>query len=230
MSTFRIITGTQSKAADRYAIDTLKIPSLTLMENASRCVAEEIIRTSDPSASVLLCSGVGNNGADGLCVGRLLYEAGFRNLQAILCGSEEKATWEFRHQLEEYEKLGLPDVWYEETSDIREIMAEPDVLVDGVFGIGLHRPVEGRFLRLLEQMNEAGGRVVAIDIPSGVDSDTGEIMGAAVQADVTITFGCKKTGIAVDPGASKAGRVRIADIDIPEEAYLQAIDAKHHHV
>ena len=230
MSTFRIITGTQSKEADRYAIDTLKIPSLTLMENASRCVADEVIRAAEPSENILLCCGTGNNGADGICVGRLLHDAGFRNIHAVLCGDEEKATWEFRHQLEEYRKLDLPYTWFENESDIRLIMPDPDVVVDGVFGIGLHRPVEGRFLRLLEQMNAAGCGVIAIDIPSGVDSDTGEIMGTAVQAEITVTFGCKKTGIAVDPGASTAGRVRIADIDIPEEAYLHAIDAKHNMV
>lgn len=238
MSIFRTITGTQSKAADRYAIDVMGIPSLTLMENASRCAAQEIIDRFPTDSRVLICSGTGNNGADGICMGWILYDAGFRDIHAVICGRPEKTTWEFDHQMQEYEKRGLTVSWFaegdrladhmvrseaESAAESRDDQAAPDVIVDGIFGIGLHREVQGRFRSLIEQINDAGSHVICIDLPSGVDSDTGAIMGAAVQGSVTVTFGCSKAGIDIEPGNICAGEIKIVDIDIPEEAYVHAV-------
>lgn len=230
MSLFRTITGTQSKAADRYAIDVMKIPSLDLMENASAAAAEYIIGNYGRDSRIVLCCGIGNNGADGICIGRILKNAGFSEIYALICGKRGKTTWEFDHQLAEYEKAGLgysftdagaggPDI-----SFMDGYLNAADVLVDAVFGIGLHRPVEGVFRGFLEKMEASGADVIAVDIPSGIDSDTGEVMGAAVRADVTVSFGCGKTGLYQNEGPDLAGKVVIADIGIPEEAYRHAAE------
>ena len=102
-----VISGTVSKKADRYAIDVLGIPSLTLMETASSKVAEHII-SNFPTSSVLVLSGTGNNGADGICIARLLCEntAFTGTLQAVVAGNLEHASWEFLHQLAQYKSIG----------------------------------------------------------------------------------------------------------------------------
>ncbi len=224
MSTFRIIKGSQAKEADRYAIEEMKIPSLTLMENASRWIAEEAKRVADAEAPVLVCSGIGNNGADGLCAAVMLHEAGYSNITAVICGDEENATPEWKQQMEAYSALGLPLVRFDETTDINALVPEPAAVIDALFGIGLHRPVKGLDKKLVEQMNLSKGWILSVDIPSGIDSDTGEVKGEAVHADETVTFGCRKTGLCALPGEKYAGRVRIVDIDLPEEAYLHAVE------
>ncbi|MBR2779059.1 MAG: NAD(P)H-hydrate epimerase [Firmicutes bacterium] len=223
MSTFRIIKGSQAKEADRYAIEEMKIPSLTLMENASRFVADAAKRIAEADAPILICSGTGNNGADGLCAACILHEEGYGNITVVLCGDEDNATPEWKHQMEAYTALGLPLVRFDENTDINDLVPEPAVLIDALFGIGLHRPVKGLFKTLIEQINLTKGWILSVDIPSGIDSDTGEMKGEAVRADETVTFGCRKTGLCARPGEKYAGRIRIVDIDIPEEAYLHAV-------
>lgn len=227
MSTFRVIKGTQAKEADRYAIEKMNIPSLKLMENASEKVADEVMkRAADADAAILICSGTGNNGADGLCTACILHAGGYSNITVVVCGEEAEATPEWKHQMEAYTALGLPLVRFADGVDINALVPEPAVVVDGLFGIGLHRPVKGLFKTLVEQINLTKGLVISIDIPSGIDSDTGEVKGEAVRADETVTFGCRKTGLCSLPGEKYAGVVRIVDIDIPEEAYLHAVNMK----
>ena len=165
-----IITGTQSKAADRYAIDVMKIPSLELMETASRKAAEELASRFGPETDILICCGTGNNGADGVCMGRILLDKGYRKIRLALCGDPAKETEEFRFQMETWKARP------EHTQPMRFVPAEPDsapaepdpapdnaaggeiripflpdtgVLVDAVFGIGLHRAVAGILRALL---------------------------------------------------------------------------------
>ena len=247
-----IITGTQSKAADRYAIDVMKIPSLELMETASRKAAEELTSRFGPETDILICCGTGNNGADGVCMGRILLDKGYRKIRLALCGNSAKETEEFRFQMETW-KARL-----EHTQPMRFVPAESDpapaepdsapaepvpasdnaaggeiritflpdteVLVDAVFGIGLHRPVEGVYRDFLEEMVRIRKTfTLAVDVPSGINSDTGEVMGIAVPADVTVTFGRSKTGLVRSEGPAFAGAVLVKEIGIPEEAYEEAI-------
>ena len=117
-----IITGTQAKAADRYAIDVLKIPSLTLMERASRFVADAVMASDRRDGIVILC-GVGNNGADGVCAGKMLREAGL-NPRILICGNLEKASWEFLRQLSEYKAAGGVPEYLHEAEDFRNTVRE----------------------------------------------------------------------------------------------------------
>lgn len=212
------ITGTQSKAADRYAIEVLKIPSLQLMETASAAVADYISEKYAGGSSVLICCGAGNNGADGVCIGRMLLEKDYR-VRVIVFSASGRQTEEFDVQMKRYlETGGTAETYAGETS-----FGEADVLVDAVFGIGLHRPIAGKYLDFVNAA-EATARheTVAVDIPSGINSDTGERMGAGIRADVTVTFGRNKTGLTAGDGKIYAGRVLVKDIGIPAEAYRKA--------
>jgi hydroxyethylthiazole kinase-like uncharacterized protein yjeF len=214
-----IITGTQSKKADRYAIGILKIPSLLLMERASAAAADDIISRSGKKGDVLICCGVGNNGADGVCIGHMLLKAG-KNVSLVVCGPPEKETEEFQEQMKRYLSSGGTVKTY----DHEKAFQKTDVLVDAVFGIGLHRPVEGSYAELIRAVNETPHRLLlSVDVPSGINSDTGEEMGCAVRADVTVTFGRNKTGLCGKTGKVCAGEVLVRDIGIPEEAYRQAL-------
>ena len=211
------ITGTASKRADRYAIDVLGIPSLTLMETASSKVAAHIIRNF-PSSSVAILSGTGNNGADGICIARLLCEdpAFTGTVQAVVAGNLEHASWEFLHQLAQFKRIG-GNVTYYRNGDV---LPSSDVLVDAVFGIGLLsqlREDKKELLMSADCMHYS--HVIAVDIPSGINSDTGELMGAGIHSETTITFGRSKTGLITGEGREYAGNVIVEDIGIPDEAY-----------
>lgn len=212
-----IITGTQAKAADRYAIDIMGIPSLTLMETASSKVADLIIARF-PASSVLILSGTGNNGADGICIARLLMTSDkfTGEVNAVITGNLEHASWEFLHQLSKYKRIGGKFSFYHG----EDTLPSSDVLVDAVFGIGLLttlREDKAELLRIADNMQYS--HVIAVDMPSGINSDTGELMGAGIHAEATVTFGRLKTGLTTGEGAEYAGEVIVEDIGIPEEAY-----------
>ena len=249
-----LITGTEAKAADRYAIDILKIPSLTLMERASRFVADAALRflsnaahgtgehnapgadanqgkDTAPASVVILC-GVGNNGADGVCAGKMLLAEGIRP-KVLISGNLEKASWEFLRQLSEYKAAGGVPVFLHAPEEFRAQVPEADLLIDAAFGIGLKRPLEGIWRELLKEADALDAYRIAVDVPSGINADTGEEMGARIRADETIPFGRNKTGLAGVPGtagprpagAAAAGTVRVCDIGIPAEAYTYAAAA-----
>lgn len=195
----------------------------------------------------VLC-GVGNNGADGVCASRMLLGEGYQP-QVYIVGNLEKASWEFLYQLCHFQQAGgtvtmyHPDV---DTADAGEaaVMAvhldsataaddaspfltnrlpDDDILIDGIFGIGLHREIAGDYRAFIEEANRRRHEfVLAIDAPSGINTDTGELMGCGIKADVTITFGRNKTGLVCGTGQNFAGRVLVEDIGIPDEAYIEA--------
>jgi len=211
------ISGTQAAAADRIAIDVLKIPSLTLMENASFQAAEYIREHYGEEKRVLILCGTGNNGADGVCIGRMLLESGYP-VRVLVCGNPEKETAEFRIQEERYKKAGGEISFFHEN----DVLPETELLVDAVFGTGLHRPVSGIYRTLIEAADALRTEEkIAVDIPSGINSDTGELMGAGIKADVTVTFGKNKTGLLIGEGRKYAGHVEVREIGIPEEAYVK---------
>ena len=221
MSNTRPITGTEAKKADIYAIETMGIPSLELMENASKEVLEYLAENF-AEASILILSGTGNNGADGICVAKLiLNDDRFTfNPTVLVSGNLEHASWEFLHQLSEYKKLG--GIFSVVNADYK--FPDADVLVDAVFGIGLQTILrEDRAALLRAADAKAYSNVVAIDVPSGINSDNGKLLGGGIHATATITFGRNKTGLTKALGKEYAGEVIIRDIGIPDEAYDHAL-------
>lgn len=197
-----LVTAAEMKRCDGNTIKHFGMSSMVLMERAAlACVQElkerdrqlqEALRPFGPvhpGRRTLVVSGTGNNGGDGLAVGRLLYQAGF-SVDYCLIGNEEEMhlTEETSAQLAILERYGqrvmrkLPEKEY-------------DIIIDALFGIGLTRPVEGKFADAVDFINRQDAYVLSADIPSGINSDTGAVMGCAVQADITVTFAYRKLGL-----------------------------------
>lgn len=198
---------------DRYTIDVVGVPSDTLMLRAARGLADEIERQlSQDGIAVILC-GSGNNGGDGIAAAKFLLEDGFR-AECFLAGKREKMTEDARKMAALLEQQGgaLMDV-----ADLPSL-EHAAVVVDALFGTGLSRAISGNYQTLIEQINSSGKPVIACDIASGISADTGEILGCAVKADVTVTFNLPKTGQLLPPGTEYTGRLVVHDIGIPQAA------------
>ena len=191
------------KACDRYTTEGFGMPSLVLMERAALACAQELLSEKRLRGKrTLIAAGCGNNGGDGLAVGRLLMQEGFP-VDFWLIGERGRCSPETEKQLEILEKYGCAVLDHRSER-------EYDIIVDAIFGIGLKRPLEGIYAEAVEYVNGSGAFVLSVDIPSGVGADTGRIWGCAVRADVTVTFAFLKRGLLLYPGASCAGRVRLA--------------------
>ncbi|MDO4265960.1 MAG: NAD(P)H-hydrate dehydratase [Eubacteriales bacterium] len=221
-----IITGSLAKQIDTYAIGTLGIPSLKLMERAAYEVYVRVKHRAETcglseKARILIFCGTGNNGADGLCAGAMLLSDGYTETEAVIVGDEMKGSEEFRYQKERFLHAGGRISG--ETETAQETLPEADILVDALFGIGLKRAVTGVFAEAIERMNlirnNSGAYVISVDIPSGIDADHGRNMCAPllpVHADETVTFGFAKTGHYLDYGYGNCGNIMVFDIGYPE--------------
>ncbi len=203
-------SGDEMQRIDGYSIETVGIPGIVLMEKAALAMEEEIIRRFPSPVSVTIIAERGNNGGDGLALGRLLlargYEVSFYEIGGVRHASESYQT-----QRKILENLGV------RFSDGLP-KTDSDIWVDAVFGVGLKRDVAGVQREVLEEVNRRNGFKIAVDIPSGVDASSGKILGYGFQADLTITFGLSKIGLVLYPGASLAGEVVVKDIGFPKKA------------
>ncbi|RGZ00667.1 NAD(P)H-hydrate dehydratase [Clostridium sp. AM58-1XD] len=208
-----LVSSRQMKEIDRYTIEEIGIPSLVLMERAAMKVAEEAEKLSNLSDEILSVCGTGNNGADGVAAARMLKQKGYR-VSVLLAGNRERGTKELRLQLDIAEKLDVPVMEFGEF-----LPGKCDILIDAVFGVGLGRPIEGKYKELIEVLkNLSPKKTIAVDIPSGIHGDSGAVMGCALPADVTVTFGYEKLGTALYPGRDYSGKVIVADIGFPEKS------------
>ncbi len=208
-----IVTASEMKRCDAGTTQRYHVPSLLLMERAALVTAEELLRVhGDRPCRVLVAAGCGNNGGDGLAVGRLLMLRGFR-VACVLLGSEEKCTAETAAQIDILRAYGV-----QIDSTIKE--DEYDIVIDAIFGVGLTRNAEGIYREAIARIGRSGAFVCSVDIPSGISADTGEVMGCAVRADMTVTYGFRKLGHLLYPGAVYAGRLVCRDIGIDERGFL----------
>lgn len=203
----------QMKEIDRYSIEEIGIPSLVLMEKAAGEVAQLLSETTENEEGILAVCGTGNNGADAVAAARILHEKG-RIAAICMIGRQERATQEMKQQLQIARNCGVP---------IRgkEAIDEYTVIIDGLFGIGLSREITGEYREVIEKINAGSHRVIAVDIPSGIHADTGRVMGAAIRAEKTVTFGYGKPGLYLYPGCEYAGGVLVRDIGFPRKALKQ---------
>ena len=204
-----IVSGSEMKKVDEYAIKRLGIPSMVLMERAALSVVDLILCNEPKDKKIVVVSGVGNNGADGIAIARILSLKGY-DVTIYVCGVKSKASEEFLAQLEIAKKLKIKIV--------RE-MVRADVIVDAIFGVGVSRNVIGIQAKAIRQINNSRGVVYSVDLPSGINADTGEVMGVAVKADYTVTIGCQKIGTAMYPGTDYCGEITVGDIGYPIDAY-----------
>ncbi len=208
-----LVDSKQMKMSDANTIHHFKVPSLVLMERAALWVAEEIEKQTVVGSRVLLVCGAGNNGGDGLAVGRMLWQKGYC-VTVVMPGEHTRISEETQQQKVILKAYGI--------EVLTEIPAESfDVVVDALFGIGLARELQGVYLETVDKMNGMEGYKVAVDIPSGIHADSGAVMGTGFRADVTVTFAFKKLGLVLYPGAEYAGQVKVKDIGIGLESFLE---------
>ena len=220
----RSLTRDEAFRIDSAATHEFGIPSLLLMECAGLATARFALSFAESTnaASFVVVAGPGNNGGDGLVAARHLANRSPLPLQVLLCASDkdlERQSPEARLQSEILARSKLDVNRFRTESDFasaRRPLFDPTALViDALFGIGLRRPLAGRDLALVEAMNESGARIVAVDVPSGLDADTGVPLGAAVRAAATIPFGAPKTGLLLPSARAHTGRVAVAEIGFP---------------
>ena len=215
-----VLSRAQVRAFDAHAIEVCKVPSLVLMENAGRGATDvmerEMLAGRAESKRVVVVCGAGNNGGDGFVVARHLLARGAR-VEAWLAGDPTQMSDDCRANHDAFAGLGgRVDVVLPSALDpLRLALAGADVVVDALFGTGLNRPIGDLLAGVVTFMNDARARKVALDVPSGMNADTGVAMGTAVRADLTVTFAHLKLGHVTGQGAHLSGVVRVVDIGVP---------------
>jgi NAD(P)H-hydrate epimerase len=213
----RPLTVSEVRAIDRYAIDVLGIPGVVLMENAGRGCAEHILRLLDARAAerVAILCGPGNNGGDGFVIARHLRLAGVA-VDVILAAPPEKSVGDAGVNLRIIERMGftLTRADVDLAAAVLRIHGAA-VVVDALLGTGSQGAPRGVQGALIETASAASGRRVAIDIPSGLDADTGTVHTPCFCADLTLTMVAPKSGFAAPTAARVLGRVMVVDIGAP---------------
>src|SRR5579864_3783502 len=213
---YALLTPAEMARADSAAM-AAGIAGVELMENAGRAVADVVMARWSACRVLVLC-GPGNNGGDGFVAARHLAAAGW-SVRVGLLGARDKLTGDAAHHAA---------LWREPVLPLDATLLEhADLIIDAIFGAGLSRPIEGEARAMIEAMAKRRLPIVAVDVPSGVDGETGEVRGAAAPASITVTFFRKKPGHLLLPGRVLCGEIVLADIGIPAEV-LEAIAPKTH--
>jgi ADP-dependent NAD(P)H-hydrate dehydratase / NAD(P)H-hydrate epimerase len=204
----------EMRATDRWAIKERGVPSLDLMETAGRAVAEAAADVARSSRAAIVC-GKGNNGGDGLVAARALREMGFE-VDALLLSPADQLSDDAEANLGRFDGA-------RETAPggLSSALAGAGVVVDAIFGTGFAGTPRDPAATAIEAINGSDAPVVATDVSSGVNAANGEVEGAAVEADVTVTFHAPKLGHWVAPGKQRTGELRVAPIGIPEGAPVE---------
>ncbi|MDN4593661.1 NAD(P)H-hydrate dehydratase [Polycladomyces subterraneus] len=212
-----LVTAQEMRDLDRYTIEHIGIPGVVLMERAGLAVAQAITEHFAQPGQAVVLSGHGNNGGDGFVVARHLSVAGWRTT-VWLVGSAERMTADTQTFYEACRHLGIDVKTFgpEQADELRRWLETSDVVVDALLGTGIRGPVRPAMESVIRLVNDhARGRVVAVDVPSGVETDTGRVASVAIKADQTVTFAYAKWCHYLRPGAEHCGEVVVADIGIP---------------
>lgn len=211
-----IVTADEMKKCDQNTTEFLKIPAMVLMERAALSVLKHIneqFKDKNPRElrTIILC-GVGNNGGDGLALARLMADVGYP-VQVCVCGEKIRSSENWKNQYDILQHYNIKMV-------ATLPRGEYNILIDALFGVGLSREITGAYEHAITWFNKQRGYKLAIDIPSGIHADTGEVLQHAIQADTTITFGFVKRGLVLAPGCTHAGKIICEDIGIREKSFL----------
>jgi hydroxyethylthiazole kinase-like uncharacterized protein yjeF len=218
--TFRVMTREQVLAVDNWAINTLGIPGVVLMENAGRNCAEFIKNKLSDKTNPKVCvlCGTGNNGGDGFVVARHLLNSRFK-VVVVVCGEIDKVAGDAKINLDILRQMGqaiehLNPKNTEIANVVQAYAADSDMVVDAIFGTGLKGHLKDEYKKLIDAINALDVYILAVDIPSGLDCDAGHPHGTAIMADYTVTFVAVKAGFE-KPGAPQyTGEVHVASIGI----------------
>ena len=211
----KLVTVDEMRFMDRYAIEKLGIAEEILMENAGLAAVNLLQKEIGISGKkFVICCGSGNNGGDGLVVARLIHSEGGR-AKVFLLGDEKKYRGAAKTNFAIITQLPIGLIKLESAAVTKKDIAHCDVIIDAIFGTGLDRPVAGLASDVIALINKSKKKVLSLDIPSGVNGNTGEVMGAAVKADYTITFGLPKIGNMLYPGYELCGKLFVSHISFP---------------
>ena len=236
MSKTHTLSCRAARELDAQAIDG-GVASLLLMENAGRACATACLEMlgEDSSGEVLVLAGPGNNGGDGFVIARTLYNHGV-SARAFFVGEPGKLA-ELSPDAQSHGRMWLElapghtviHEVYPDSAGLAELRSSlgrsPALIVDSLFGSGLDRPLSGIFAEVVDLVNAAAIDVLAVDIPSGIHGDTGQVLGTAIRADRTVTFVAHKPGLLLGAGPVHAGAVQVAEIGIPRAMIEAALHA-----
>ncbi len=214
----RLASTEQSKKIDELSQKDFQLPSEVLMEAAGVSAAREIEQAYFPEINhgrISIVCGPGNNGGDGLVIARHLHSAGYRDLAVFLLGHLRSEL--YQKQLTRLHLQGINVIDSSDEPKALEKIKSSSLIVDAIFGIGLNQKVSEEFASAIQLMNQSKVPIVSIDTPSGLDCDRGIILGAAVRASMTLSFGLAKPGFFISEGPSHVGRLRILPIGFPYE-------------
>ena len=204
----------EMKAMDSYTIENIGVPSIVLMENAALKVIKNI-PIENAEKFTVVC-GVGNNGGDGLAVARHIILNG-KKVDLYILGNLDKATNDFNINLNILKNMDVEFIHIKGTDELNRLktsLINNDITIDAIFGIGLTRNVEGTYKEVISLINEHSKYIISVDIPSGLDGDTGEVLGIAVKANKTVTFHLAKKGLIQNK--EYTGELIVESIGIPK--------------
>lgn len=212
----KILTAKEAKKLDLKVRELFGISTLILMENAGRAVFEEAIRLKPGRNSVAIFCGHGNNGGDGFVAARHLLTRGIRP-DVFLAGEISAVKNEAKVNLEILMNLGqrILEVGEESLLAVKNKIKKYALIIDALLGVGLKGEVRGIYADLIGIINTSSAYKLAVDIPSGLDATTGEVLGCCVRADKTVTFMYKKRGMAKAGGPQFCGKIVVRDLGIP---------------
>lgn len=215
----KVATAEQMQELDRKAIETYRIPGIVLMENAGKGAAE-ILFHQFPDLSgkkVAIIAGKGNNGGDGFVIARHLFNRHV-SVKVYLLADPQGLRGDAETNYQIFKRMKgeiVPVPSSKEFLKIKRDLERADLLIDGIFGTGLDAEVRGYYREVIDYLNSLHKTIVAIDIPSGLDANSGKPLGTAIRATLTVTFGLPKLGLLIHPGLDYVGELRVVDIGIP---------------
>lgn len=214
----KAVTNQEIREIDRKAIEEYGIPGLVLMENAGSRIFQNLknIYPDLRLKKIIVFAGSGNNGGDGFVVARHLYNYGVK-VRVLLLSLFNKIKGEARVNLDIIDKMGVELIEIEsiDPEEIQQSIRDSDLIIDAILGTGLQGKVTGLKAKIIDFINMANKEVIAVDVPSGLNSDTGKIEGPCVKATYTITLALPKIGLLLYPGAGCTGKIIVEDIGIP---------------
>ena len=211
-----LVSAEEMQRYDSNTISEFKVPGLVLMEQAALSCLQVIKEITCTNKKILILAGKGNNGGDAMALARLLVQHSYKVTVCIVSNSldlENGFSDSAKIQFEIINAMGIPVVTKLPNDSY-------DIIIDGIFGVGLNRSIQGNIAEIIETINQYQGYKVSLDIPSGVDATTGKIYEVAFKADTTITFAFLKRGLYLLPGARFAGKIVKATIGITPESFL----------
>lgn len=219
----KIISSEIMQLLERRTITEAGIPGSVLMENAGRSCTEQILSSFGDMKGrrALIMAGKGNNGGDGYVIARLLKEQGWE-VEVLVLADRQQIKGDAALNLGRLDSAELTFAADKLPEQFNILLSRANLIIDAIFGTGLSNKISGIAADAIKAINLSGRPVVAVDIPSGLHASTGQIMGDAVRADLTVTFACAKPGHVLLPGAEYVGQLRVVDIGIPDE-YLKEV-------